>query len=78
MTQTFTLTPDDVVRYLYNETSEQENHLITDGLLHDAEMLSFYLDSLDLKQGFDKISIAPPQRVVASILDFSRNYQPEM
>lgn len=78
MTQTSTLTPNDVIRFLYNETSDLENVHITEALLYDSEMLTFYLDSLDLKKGFDKVVLAPPQRVVDAILDFSKNFRPEM
>ena len=41
MIQTFT--QNDVIRYVYEETSEEENLLIQDALVHDTEMLEFYL-----------------------------------
>ena len=78
MTQTFTSTQDDVIRYLYNETSNHENTLIEDALLYDKELLSFYLDCSDLKSGLDKIQLSPPDRAIERILNYSRCYQPKI
>lgn len=72
MTQTFT--PNDVLRYVYEETSAQENLLIEDALLGDSQLLDFYLESLEMKLLMNKISRTPHDRVVDKILDFSRNY----
>jgi hypothetical protein len=52
MIQTFT--QHDVIRYVYQETTEAEDLLIQDGFVHDPEMLEFYLDMLDVKAGLDK------------------------
>ena len=76
MIQTFTNTQDDVIRYLYNETSNQENTLIEETLLHDVDVLDFYLDCADIKTGLDKIQLSPSDRAIDKILSFSRNYQP--
>ncbi len=78
MTQTSTSTQNDVVRYLYNETSNQENSLVEEALLYDRELLDFYLDCADLKSGFDKIRLSPPDRAIERILSYSRNYQPKI
>jgi hypothetical protein len=78
MTQTFTSTQNDVVRYLYNETSNQENSFIESDLLYDKELLNFYLDCADIKSGLDKIQLSPPERVIERILNYSRNYQPKI
>ena len=76
MIQTFTNTQDDVIRYLYNETSNQENTLIEGTLLQDGDLLDFYLDCADIKTGLDKIQLSPSDRAIDKILSFSRNYQP--
>jgi hypothetical protein len=76
MIQTFTNTQDDVIRYLYNETSNQENSLIEESLLQDGNLLDFYLDCADIKTGLDKIQLSPSDRAIDKILSFSRNYQP--
>jgi hypothetical protein len=77
MTQTFTLVHDDVIRYLYNETSTTENEHIEEELLLDNNLLDFYLDCLNLKSGLNEIRLEPSQQVVNRILSFSANYKPE-
>ncbi len=76
MIQTFTNTQDDVIRYLYNETSNQENAYIEETLLQDGDLLDFYLDCADIKTGLDKIQLSPSDRAIDKILSYSRNYQP--
>lgn len=78
MTQTFTNTQDDVIRYLYNETSNQEDSLIEEALLHDGELLDFYLDCADIKLGLDQIQLSPSNKAIDNILSFSRSYQPKI
>jgi len=78
MTQTFTSTQNDVVRYLYNETSNQENTLIEATLLLDKELLNFYIDCTDLKSGMDKIQLSPSDLAIENILSYSRNYKPKI
>jgi hypothetical protein len=78
MTQTFTSTQNDVVRYLYNETSNRENTLIEEALLYEKDLLDFYLDCADLKSGLDKIQLSPPDRAIERILNYSKNYEPKI
>lgn len=78
MTQTFTSTQNDVIRYLYNETSNQENSYIEDALLYEKDMLDFYLDCADLKSGLDKVQLSPSDRAIETILNYSRNYKPKI
>lgn len=78
MTQTFTSTQNDVVRYLYNETSSKENTLVEEALLFDKDLLDFYLDCADLKSGMDKIQLSPSDSAIERILSYSRNYKPKI
>jgi hypothetical protein len=73
MTKTFTL--DDVLRYAYEETTEEQNGLIEDALMADPTLLEFYLDTIDLKAGLNRAELTPPDRVVEAILTFSRTHQ---
>lgn len=72
MTKTFTY--DDVVRYLYSETSPQENNSLVEALSSDSEMLAFYLDSLELQVQMNRIVREPAQRSVDNILRYSQHY----
>jgi hypothetical protein len=69
-----TSTPDDVLRYVYEETDEDENEQIENALVGDQELLAFYMDALETKQLMNKIVRTPSERCVQNILDYSRNY----
>ena len=73
MIQTFT--QHDVIRYVYQETTEIEDLLIQDGFVRDSEMLEFYLDVLDVKVGLDKSYCQPSERSIDNILSYSRNHE---
>ena len=72
MTKTFTY--DDVVRYLYAETSPQENDAIVEALTSDSDMLAFYMDGLELQTLMDRIVRTPSSRATDYILRYSRQY----
>jgi hypothetical protein len=76
MTQTFTTKFNEVIRYVYNETSSTENLLIEESLTQDEELLDFYLDCLNLKSEMDKIQLIPSEKSMSNVLAFSRNYEP--
>ncbi|MEZ4900407.1 MAG: hypothetical protein R2822_00835 [Spirosomataceae bacterium] len=67
-------TPDDVIRYVYEETSEDESTLIEDALVSDQDLLEFYLDALEMKCLMNKIERTPSNRIVSNILAYSQNY----
>ncbi len=72
MIQTFT--HDDIIRYVYEETTDDENRQIEDALVEDPDLLMFYLDLADLKEGLDKVQLQPSERTVERILAFSSNF----
>ena len=59
MIQTFT--PNDVLRYVYEETTELENEQIEDSLVGDNELLIFYMDTLETRQIMNKIIRVPSE-----------------
>ena len=71
MIQTFT--QHDVIRYVYQETTEEESNLIQDGLVYDSEMLEFYLDMLDVQAGLNRSYRQPSERSIDNVLAYSRN-----
>lgn len=72
MTKTFT--PNDIIRYLYNETPEEESELIAQTLLTDSQLQSFYLEMLALKSELTKVDIGPSELVIHNILTYSRDF----
>ncbi|MFT5885189.1 MAG: peptidyl-tRNA hydrolase [Arcticibacterium sp.] len=76
MTQTFTKQLNDVVRYVYNETSKKEDVEIEESLARDVNLLDFYLDSLNIKAEMEKIKMVPSDQSISKILAYSRKTSP--
>lgn len=74
MTQTCTQNPNDVIRYLYNETTSEENEQMEELLMTDATTLDLYLDCVDLMAQLNKIQYEPSVQTINRILDFSKEY----
>ncbi len=72
MTKTFTY--DDVIRYLYAETTQNENESIAEALALNDDLMNFYLDSLEMKEQMNKIVRTPSDRSIQKIIHFSRQY----
>ena len=72
MTKTFT--SDDVVRYVYEETSPEENLLIEESLMAEPDMMTFFLSALELRSLMNKIERQPRESTVQSILSYSQNH----
>ncbi|MCP9768429.1 hypothetical protein EGI22_10935 [Lacihabitans sp. LS3-19] len=76
MTQTCTSTQNEIIRYIYNETSSSENVLIETSLVYDNELLDFYLDCLELKEEMNQIQLSPKESSIQNIMNFSKNFRP--
>lgn len=71
-----TFTYDDVIRYVYEETSEEENLSIEDALMSDPELMTQFLDTLELRSLMDKIERQPRKSTIDNILSYSQSYPP--
>ena len=69
-----TFTKDDVIRYVYEETSPEENLLIEDALMSEPELMTFFLDALELRAMMNKIERQPKPSTVQTILMYSQNH----
>lgn len=72
MTKTFTY--DDVVRYIYSETTESENDLIVEALALDDDLMTFYIDSLEIKTQMNKIVRTPTEQTIGKVLNYSQQF----
>ncbi|KAA6441740.1 hypothetical protein FEM33_00255 [Dyadobacter flavalbus] len=72
MTKTFTY--DDVVRYLYAETTENENDLIVEALALDDDLMSFYIDSLEIQNQMNRIVRTPSDTAVSEVIRYSQQF----
>jgi len=71
MTRTFT--PNDVLKYFYNEVSKLEKEQIEDFLSCNDAMRKFYCDLLDTENLIEKNLIEPSSKSVNTILNYSKS-----
>lgn len=69
-----TFTPNDVIRYIYKETSAEESKLIAYSLLTDTELRTFYEEIIGMKQEISKLIKEPSDKTIGHILTFSREF----
>ncbi|GAA4413001.1 hypothetical protein GCM10023187_40780 [Nibrella viscosa] len=71
-----TFTQDDVIRYVYEETSEEESLLIEDALMSEPDLMAFFLDTLELRSLMNRIERQPRRQTLQNVFDYSRSYTP--
>ena len=71
MTKTFT--QDDVIRYIYNETSIEESLEIEQAMLCDAELQSWYKQFSITKSQIDAANKIPSDNALRNILNYSKS-----
>jgi hypothetical protein len=69
-----TFTPNDIIRYVYDETLEEENKLIASLLLTDTELQEFYYELLAVKKDLNQLIFKPSKSSTQYILDYSRTF----
>ena len=65
MTKPFT--PNDLVRYIYQEMPEVEQELLMQALHSDEQLLQEYVEMLSAIELLDQIQLQPSERVVKAI-----------
>jgi hypothetical protein len=68
-----TFTQNDLIRYLYHETTEKEEQEINKALLSDSELRAMYTSMTAIKKEMDKTQLEPSPATVLSILSYSRS-----
>jgi hypothetical protein len=72
MTKIFT--PNDVIRYFYNEVSVYERQEIETALLWDNDLAEYHQELIQLEGALNKIKKEPSQRVIENILNYSKSF----
>jgi hypothetical protein len=67
-------TPNDVIRYVYNEVSSQESEELKSLLLWDNDLADLIQDLSEVKKSVSKINMEPSDRVINNILNYSKSY----
>ena len=71
-----TFTPNDVVRYLYKETSQTENREFEKAMICRSDLLDDYVQLETITTLMDKIQKSPSARVLQGIMDYSNSINP--
>lgn len=66
MTKPFT--PNDLLRYIYQEMSEGEHEKLVQALREDGSLMQDYLEMLSTIDQLDKLMLEPSEKVVKGIL----------
>jgi hypothetical protein len=67
-----TFTQDDLIRFLYHETTEEETREINKALLSDFELRQAYRDLCETKSALDRAQLEPSEETVMKILAAAR------
>jgi hypothetical protein len=73
MTKTFT--QNDLIRFLYHETNEDQTKEINKALLGDAELRAQLAEMKSSKKSLDAAQLEPSQESVLNILSYARGLQ---
>lgn len=65
MTEYFT--PSDLIRYVYQEMSEEENEKMVQALHNDESLMQDYLELLSTLEQLDHLILQPSDHVVKAI-----------
>ncbi len=68
-----TFTPNDIVRYVYQETSEQESANIESALLRDNNLLKVYQELSFIKRQLGRAISDPDEKIISSVMAYSKS-----
>ncbi|MEO6135747.1 MAG: hypothetical protein ABIP35_11380 [Ginsengibacter sp.] len=71
-------TQDDLVRYLYKETSELKTAAIKAALLTDFNLKESYEKLVNAQQGLQDINFSPRQQSIDKILEYAAKKQGQL
>lgn len=70
-----TFTQNDLIRFLYHETSEEETKEINKALLCDSELQTQYKELNATRKELDAARLEPSSEIVENILNYARGFQ---
>lgn len=70
MTKTFT--HDDLIRYVYDETTEEENRQLENAMACDTDLLDKYNELMWLKAQMEGSMKAPSEKTTKTIIEYSK------
>jgi hypothetical protein len=70
-----TFTQNDLIRFLYHETSEHETREINKALLCDSELQAQYKELNAMRRELDSARLEPSANSVQNILQYAQSMQ---
>jgi len=70
-----TFTQNDLIRFLYHETSEKETKEINKALLCDSELQALYNELKSLRHELDSVRLEPSAASIQNILHYAHSLQ---
>ncbi len=71
MTKTFT--QNDLIRYIYHDTTEEETSDIEKELLFDNKLFEVYKNLAEVTMELDRVEESPSEKVINKILEYSKS-----
>jgi len=71
---TKTITRDDVLRYLYKETSQEENLAIEKQLLVNTALMEFCNQAKSTMNELERLQLEPSAKIQQKIMDYSESF----
>lgn len=71
-----TITQDNLIRYMYQETSPEEASLIEEALRSDWELKEIYENLMEGKAELDRVHVSPSDKVIDKIIRYSKDNAP--
>ena len=71
MTKPFT--PNDLVRYIYQEMPEVEQELLMQALRSDEYLMQEYVEMLSTIEQLEQVSLQPSERIVKAIKEMAHS-----
>ena len=68
-----TFTRNDLIRFLYQETSEEETKEISNALLCDNELQAQYNELSSLQKSLDEAKLEPSASTIQNIMNYARS-----
>lgn len=70
------ITQDNLIRYIYSETTAEEAGLIEEALQSDWELKELFDQLVEAKAELAKVQVSPSQKVVDNIMRYSKDNAP--
>jgi len=67
-----TFTPNDVLRFLYKETTELESQTLEREMLVHTDLLDEYVGFANVKEQLDTVRLTPSDNTIQAILEYSK------